>query len=198
MPNEKEVRLAQIDPSTIEIREDENDSKMIIQGYAAVFESPTMIGSSDWGYTEKIARGAFDGADMKDVVLRYNHSDEFAVLARTRNKSLTLMTDEKGLLIKAELLDTTDGKDMYKRVKAGLIDKMSFAFTVKEEEWNSESRSRTIKKFDRIFDVALVDFPAYDDTEVYARSLEKAKEFIEERKPAELPKEIQKLILMYN
>lgn len=176
---DKEIRLANISDFNIEMRADENNEngKMIIEGYAAVFDKETLIGSEEWGFYERIEKGAFDGANMKDVPLKYNHSDAVPILARTRNKSLELKVDEKGLFIHAELLDTQDGADMYKRIKAGLIDKMSFAFTVAKagEEWTKdEPLHRSIKKFDRIFDVSVVDTPAYEDTSIYARSLELA------------------------
>ena len=66
---------------------------------------------------------------------------------------------------------------MYKRIQAGLIDKMSFAFTVREQDdlWEKgKPPRRTIKRFDRIFDVSVVDTPAYEDTSIYARSKELA------------------------
>lgn len=178
-PNNKEIRLANISDFNIEMRADENNEngKMIIEGYAAVFEKETLIGCEEWGFYERIEKGAFDGANMKDVPLKYNHSDAVPILARTRNKSLELKVDDKGLFIHAELLDTQDGADMYKRIKAGLIDKMSFAFTVAKdsEVWEKgETPKRSIKKFDRIFDVSVVDTPAYEDTSIYARSLELA------------------------
>lgn len=169
--NDKEIRLANISNFDVELRAE--DSKMVIEGYAAVYNSETLIGSEDWGFYEEIARGAFEGANMKDVPLKYNHSDNVPILARTRNKSLELKPDEKGLWIRAELLDTTDAVDMYKRIKAGLIDKMSFAFTVKEHQiTEGKTPKRKILKFDRIFDVSVVDVPAYDDTSISARSFE--------------------------
>jgi len=180
--NDKEIRLANISNFSIEHRtgNEDEDGKMIIEGYAAVFEDETLIGDEEWGFFERIAKGAFDGANMKDVPLKYNHSDSVPILARTRNKSLELKVDDKGLFIHAELLDTQDNIDMYKRIKAGLIDKMSFAFTVKAEgeDWEKgKTPKRTIKKFDRIFDVSVVDIPAYENTSIYARSLELADAF---------------------
>lgn len=179
--SDKEVRLANISDFNIELRKDENESgKMIIEGYAAVFDEETLIGNEEWGFYERIEKGAFDGTMMKDVPLKYNHSDNVPILARTRNKSLELKTDDKGLFIRAELLDTQDNIDMYKRIQAGLIDKMSFAFTVKKdaEEWEKgEIPKRTIKQFDRLFDVSVVDVPAYDGTSIYARSLEMCETF---------------------
>lgn len=183
--NEKEVRLADISSFDIQMREagDGKPSGMVIEGYAAVFDSETLIGTEDWGFYESIDRKAFDCANMKDVPLKYNHSDAVPILARTRNGSLKLSVDDKGLFIRAELLDTQDGRDMYTRIKAGLIDKMSFAFTVKAEEVE-EGRTphRRITKFDRIFDVSVVDTPAYEETSIYARSLERAEAW---RRPSE-------------
>lgn len=175
---DKETRFISLDNLDIQYREksDEEEGKMIIEGYAAVFNSETLIGSEDWGFYESIDSRAFEGADMKDVPLKYNHGDSYPILARTRNKSLSLKVDEKGLFIHAELLDTTTNRDMYKSIKAGLIDKMSFAFTVKDEEVKdveSNVPHRKITKFERIYDVSVVDMPAYNDTSIYARSLEK-------------------------
>lgn len=179
--NDKEIRLANISDFSIEHRKDEDGSgKMIIEGYAAVYDDETLIGDEEWGFFERIERGAFDGANMKDVPLKYNHSDAVPILARTRNKSLELKTDDKGLFIRAELLDTQDNIDMYKRIQAGLIDKMSFAFTVRKEgeTWEKgKTPKRSIKQFDRIFDVSVVDVPAYEGTSIYARSLELADAF---------------------
>lgn len=201
--NDKEVRLANISDFNIELRaEEENQNKMIIEGYAAVFDSETLIGSEDWGFYESIDKRAFEGANMKDVPLKYNHGDAYPILARTRNKSLSLKVDEKGLFIHAELIDTQANRDMYKSIKSGLIDKMSFAFTVKEEDVRKgKTPHRKILKIDRLFDVSVVDTPAYEDTSIYARSLEKVEtwkdksEDLEEQKPNY---RVRALIKMYS
>lgn len=200
--NDKEIRFANISDFKIEMRKDDesNSNKMLIDGYAAVFDSETLIGSEDWGFYESIDKRAFEGADMKDVPLKYNHSDFVPILARTRNKSLTLSVDDKGLFIRAELLDTQDSIDMYKRIQAGLIDKMSFAFTVKEESIrDGKTPHRKILRFDRIFDVSVVDVPAYNDTSIYARSLDRVETW---KRQAEAGKSktnyyIKSLITMY-
>lgn len=172
MNNDKEVRLINIENFEIEQRED-GSNNLVIEGYAAVYNSEADIGGL---FTETIERGAFDNADLRDVPMKYNHTDNVPILARTRNKSLILTPDDKGLRVHAELLDTTDGIDMYKRIKAGLIDKMSFAFTVPKggSIWERDGKYRRITKFDRIFDVSVVDTPAYEDTSIYARSKELA------------------------
>ena len=151
---------------------DAEGGKMILEGYAVVFDKETQIGDNIGGFRELIAPTAFDEADMKDVPLKYNHNDAVPILARTRNKSLTLEVDEHGLKIHAELLDTSDARDMYKRIEAGLLDKMSFAFTVRESKWEDEQGLlplRIITKIDRLYDVSIVDIPAYEDTKIGAR-----------------------------
>lgn len=202
--NDKEIRVANISDFSIERRDDEDGGKLVIEGYAAVYDSETLIGSEEWGFFERIEKGAFEGANMKDVPLKYNHDNAVPILARTRNKSLTLTPDDKGLHVRAELLDTTDGIDMYKRIKAGLIDKMSFAFTVKDElitDENKKHMKRSIKKFDRIFDVSVVDVPAYEDTSIYARSLELAEAWRgtseEEKREAKPDYRVQAIIAQY-
>ena len=142
--------------------EDTEDGKMEIKGYAAVFNSP-----ETYGYTEVISEKAFDDADMSDVVLRYNHNDSFMVLARTRNKSLELDVDEKGLFIDATLQDDiTDHKNIFNAIKSGLIDKQSFAFVVDEDEYDYDTDTRTITKIGKVFDVSVVDQPFYNATDV--------------------------------
>lgn len=145
---------------------DNEEGKMIIEGYAVVFDSP-----ATHGFTEIIDRNAFNGCDMKDVPLKYNHDDSHAILARTRNNSLQLTIDDKGLKIRAELIDTTSNIDIYKSIQAGLLDKMSFAFTVSDEEWDYSTDTRRILAIDKLWDVSVVDAPFYDTTSIYARAL---------------------------
>lgn len=156
--------------------EDTEDGKMEIKGYAAVFNSP-----ETYGYTEVINSRAFDEADMSDVVLRYNHNDSFMVLARTRNKSLDLQVDEKGLYMDARLQDDiTEHRDIFNAIKSGLIDKQSFAFVVDEDEYDYDTDTRTITKIGKVFDVSVVDQPFYNATDVsVARNQDD--EFMEKR-----------------
>ena len=161
----------------IEIRAVENDEdKMIIEGYAIVFDKPATHQYGSRKFTETIKKGALDNTDMKDVPLRYNHNDTWLIMARTRNKSLQLIVDEKGLKIRAELLDTQSNRDAYKAIQAKLIDKMSFAFTVADggDTWTfGETETvRDVTNIAKLYDVSVVDTPFYDSTSIYARSLE--------------------------
>ena len=162
--------------STIAKRDGEEENKMIVEGYAIVFDEETLIGDEERGFIEVIDKNALKETNMKDVPFKYNHNDVTLILARTRNGSLSLEVDEKGLKIRAELIDTTSNVDIYKSIVAGLLDKMSFAFTVKSQSWDRSGKipKRTITAIDRLFDVSVVDLPAYDQTSIQAsaRSLE--------------------------
>lgn len=161
----------------IQFRAEEQDDKMEIKGYAVVFNSP-----ETYGYTEIIDSKALDNADMSDVVLRYNHNDSFMVLARTRNKSLNLNIDSKGLMIDAILQnDITEHRNIFNAIKSGLIDKQSFAFTIDDDDYDPVTDTRIITKIGKVYDVSVVDQPFYNATDVsIARS--ENDEFLEKRK----------------
>lgn len=163
----KEVRLA-------DVKIEEIDNKMILEGYAICFDSETLIGNEDHGFYEVIDRNALADTLLRDVPMKYNHMDSFLIIARTKNQSLQLSIDNIGLKVHAELIDTQSNQDIYKMVRSGLLDKMSFAFTVKEQTWNREGNvpKRIITKIDRLYDVSVVDTPAYDATSIHARSVE--------------------------
>ena len=185
----KETRLA-------DVKFEETEGKMTLEGYAIVFNQETLIGDEEYGFMEEIDRNSLQDTLMKDVPMKYNHMDSFLIIARTKNKSLSLSVDNFGLKVHAELLDTQSNQDIYKMVRSGLLDKMSFAFTVEEQTWNKEGRvpKRIITKIGRLYDVSVVDTPAYDSTSIYARSLEsmdlelKAMELAEQTRRADLLK----------
>lgn len=153
----------------IEIRAAEGEEEgMTVEGYAAVFDTVTNLGYMK----EVIDRNAFDNADMSDIVMKYNHEDSVLPMARTRGGSLQFNVDEHGLKIRAKLPETTVNKDIFTLIKEGVLSKMSFAFTVANEEYDYETDTRKILAFDKIFDVSVVDVPAYETTEIYARSKE--------------------------
>ena len=165
--DKREIRLAEI--RALEPTGD--GQEMIVEGRAVVYESPTVLYEIDGvKYYEVIARGALDGADLRDVPFKYNHSNSVMVMARTRNKTLELIPDDQGLLVRARLANTTAGRDLYELIKRGDVDKMSFAFTVAEDSYDRDTRTRRILKFKRIWDVSAVDTPAYQDTYISARN----------------------------
>ncbi|MCI8629028.1 MAG: HK97 family phage prohead protease [Firmicutes bacterium] len=159
----------------------QNDSNaMIIEGYAITYDEPATHTSGNYTFTEVIKRGALDNADLSDVVLRYNHNDSWCIMARTKNNSLQLIHNDVGLKIQANLIDTQSNRDIYKSIQEGLINKMSFSFTVAEkgDSWSVTKKQsyREIINIDKLYDVSVVDMPFYDTTNVYARSVEKIKQ----------------------
>lgn len=183
----KEMRISEL--RALDITEENND--MIVEGYAAVFETETDLG---W-CKEVISRDAFNDCNMNDCVLKYNHNDNCLILARTRNKSLELEVDNKGLKIRATLIDTTQNRDIYKMIKAGLLDKMSFAFSVRKQEWDYENDVRRITEISQLFDVSVVDVPAYETTEIYARSKDSYEKEKGQYKQEKIEKEKLNLLL---
>ena len=158
---------------------------MVLEGYAALFDEETDLGA----FREVIARGAFDDVLKDDVRLLLDH--EPPPLARTTNGTLQLSVDDKGLKYRAELVDTQAARDLHTMVKRGDINQSSFAFTIAEQEWDSDRELRTVTKVARLFDVAPVTYPAYENTEVTAR---KKTEEVEEQKEPPAPIKPVKLV----
>lgn len=143
--------------------------EMIVEGKAITYDEKTKLFSMDGDdYFEIIERGALKETDVSDVFLKYNHSDNFMVLARTRNKTLSIEDREDGVYIRATLANTSEGKDLYELIKRGDIDKMSFAFTEKDGLFNEETKTWTVRNITKLYDVAAVTVPAYENTNIYA------------------------------
>lgn len=178
----------------------ENENKeMILEGYALKFNQPTQPKFKElYGYTEIVGERALDDTDLSDVPLKYNHSNEKVILARTRGGTLNLIKDSIGLRIRAVLNSKIpDHISVYEAVKSGLIDKMSFGFYPDEEKtsYDGENRTVTINKILALTDVSVVDIPAYDNTEVYARNLEQINNLDIKQKELELRKRKLKILL---
>lgn len=163
---------------------------MVVEGYAAVFDTPNVMFECDGiQYKEVIDRSAFGSTQMSDVVMNYNHGGK--PVARTKNSTLNLTVDDYGLKVHADLSSSRESRELFEEIKAGLIDKMSFAFTVNEEAYNQETHTRRITGIKRLYDVAAVDIPAYDSTSIMARSffeVEAERERAEARNALELAK----------
>lgn len=151
-----------------EVRFNEGD-KRTLEGYASVFDTPTDLGS----FQEVIEAGAFTRAlnEQQDVRALVDH-DPARVIGRTKNNTLELREDNRGLFSRIELPDTTEGRDIATLVQRGDLDAMSFGFTVRSDRWErNEGRNvRYIEDVD-LFDVSVVAFPAYADTTVALRSM---------------------------
>jgi HK97 family phage prohead protease len=155
-----------------------DDGTMRISGYAAVFNDSSV----PLPFVERIAPGAFRKTltETPDVRLLINH--EGLPLARTKNGTLTLTEDERGLYMDAVIADTQEGRDLYTLIQRGDMDQMSFAFRVIRQKWNEERTERTLTELSLADgDVSVVTYPAYPTTSVEAREhLKKAMQAMKE------------------
>ena len=172
-----------------EIRaESDEESGSIITGRPVVYNSRTDLGYFD----EIIETGALNGTNLTDVRFLVNHNTEMIPLARSRrnngNSTMKLSVDLQGMNIDYIKLDTdnnTTARALYSAVERGDISGMSFMFSVDEEAWEnleSEHPTRRILKIGSIVEISAVTFPAYEATEIYARSkaaLENARSALE-------------------
>lgn len=167
----KELRVAKI---TAETRAEgtAEPKALVLVGMPIVFDTPTIINDPLVGsYTEIIESRALDGVDLSDTRLLYNHDVAKVPLARAP-KTMSLTVTEKGVEMRAELADTEDAKAVYTAVERGDLDGMSFGFKVPEggDTYDRETRTRTIHKIEKIYEVSVVAFPAYASTSVEARA----------------------------
>ena len=178
MKKEKESRILKT-----ELRIKRTDEELPkIEGYAAVFNKD----SEDMGFIERIAPGAFKKAlKTSDVRALFNH-DSNIVLGRTSAGTLELKEDKTGLMMSVTPPDTQLVRDMVLTpIERGDITQQSFGFTVKSDEWkeiDGKTPIRTITEIGELFDVSPVTFPAYPDTAVALRSLDKQKDTLSSAK----------------
>ena len=151
----------------------DEDDEPVIEGYAAKYNKPSEVLGGFTRFIEQIAPGAFDDADMSNVVATINH-DPNQVLGRS-GVNMTLSSDAIGLKFTVKPTDTSFARDLIANIKAGVINQCSFAFTVantdEAQDWEESNQDgvdyeRTIRQIDRLFDVSVVPTPAYPDTEV--------------------------------
>lgn len=166
---QKEIRT--LDIQGLQTRSQGDSESNVIEGYAAVFNSPTNI----WGmFTEIIAPGAFADAiaSNDDIRALFNH-DWNNVLGRTKSGTLRLSEDARGLKFEVDLPNTTLARDLSESLKRGDISQCSFGFVPTSETWDYEPEIpvRTINSVE-LHEISVVSIPAYEDTEVSLRSKE--------------------------
>jgi HK97 family phage prohead protease len=168
------VEVREVQFSDIEMRQTEDsqsDMPMTFRGYAAVFNSP----SEDMGFREYIKPGAFAKSLRSRNAIRMflNHNSDI-VLASTRAKTLRLVEDDRGLLVDADLPETTAGRDLSVLLQRGDVDSMSFGFSVppKGESWSDDGSVRELHQV-RLHEVSVVTgWPAYPATSATVRSFD--------------------------
>lgn len=160
----------------VEMETREEGDLGIISGRPIVFGSRTDLG---W-FDEIIMPGALNETNLDDVRLCLNHDTGY-VYARSRrnnpNSTMQLMPDAEGLRIQASLnvKGSPKAQDYFSAVSRGDMDKMSFMFSIDAEEWEnleSDHPLRKITKIGSVVEVSCVTFPAYNATDISARSKE--------------------------
>lgn len=192
--------------------EKDETQRYVIEGRAIVYDSMTDLG---W-CNEVIEAGALTETDLTDVRFLVNHDISKIPLARSRrnneNSTMQLIVDDEGLKIRVylDVENNTEARNLYSAIQRGDITGMSFMFSISDEEWEeleSEKPTRRIKSIFSVVEVSAVTFPAYEDTEIYARdksNLEKLRETLESEKrkkslenDSKLSFETRQILMMY-
>ena len=177
-PNERQYRLLTATLAPVRRADDGGeepkkrfDTDYYVEGYASTFNDPYPIYCDFAGdeYLEVVSPDAFRDADMSDVIMQYDH--EGRVYARGSNGTLIVEPDEHGLFVAADLSRSQASRELYEEIAAGLITRMSWAFTVAADEFDRETRTTTITRVKKVFDVSAVSLPADPNTEISARNL---------------------------
>ena len=173
---------------TFEVRTDGGKPSFLVEGYASTFSPYKIVEIDGVDYNEQIQPNAFDEADMTDVVFRVDH--EGPVFARASAGTVTLNIDEHGLHQISDLSKTQRSRDLFEDIAAGNYPQMSFAFTVGEEHYDADTRTRVIDRVAKVYDVSPVTWPANPTTELHVRNyfngeIEKIKAAEAERLAAE-------------
>ena len=174
--SDREYRDMTMEIRSAETEEVEQDKK-VVTGYASTFNEPyTLYEDEDWRFDEVVDSRAFENTDMSDVIMQYDH--EGRVFARMSNNTLTVVPDDRGLLIEADLSGTELGRQLFEEIKGGYTNKMSFGFSVDGEEIRDAKTpdgrtitTRTITSVRKLYDVSAVSLPANDATSISVRTL---------------------------
>lgn len=168
---DREIRQVRSVSSPFTTR-DENGA-LSIEGYFAVFNSNYEIAP---GMTESVAPGAFSRTLSGDIRALVNH-DTTLILGRTAAHTLELREDEHGLWGKVTINpNDSDAMNLYERVKRGDVDGCSFGFDIRSEDTDIREDGSvhwTIRDVD-LYEVSVCTFPAYRETNISARSQERA------------------------
>lgn len=164
-----DVREERSGATPFEFREDADTGYVILRGYAATYEPYDCYGGPDaGGWVEQLRANSFDRTleAKPDVMLLLNHTG--APLARTKSGTMNLSVDRRGLLVEARLDPSDpDVQALLPKMRRGDLDEMSFAFRVKDQEWNSDYTHRTITEVSlQKGDVSVVNYGMNPNTQV--------------------------------
>lgn len=153
---------------TLTEQDQEQEQKYKVSGYATTFEPYVLYEDEGGPIYESFSAECFKDCDMSDVIFQYNH--EGRVFARQSNGTLKLIVDEHGLKVEADLSKTTQSRELWEEINAGLTTKMSWGFMPGNYYYERKTRTIVHTSVKKIFDVSAVSIPANNDTEISARS----------------------------
>lgn len=174
MPDAPKALITRAVPfsSDLELRASSGDG-FTLEGYAAVFDTPTRIQSWEGNFDEQIARGAF-AKTIKErrPVIQFDHGHDIATGSVPIAALDDIREDKRGLFVRATMFDNPRVEPIRQAIAGGAIDGMSFRFRVVKELWDESGDlpMRTIQELE-LFELGPVVFPAYAATSVGVRSL---------------------------
>lgn len=148
------------------------DSAIGFRGHAALFNKRAWIGGKRYGFWEQLAPSAFSKTIQEaDVRFLMNHDPQY-VLARNRSGTLRLSEDNIGLAVDADMAPTTYAQDLAVVLERGDVSQMSFAFDMVTYEWSEadDGTEMLTHREVKLYDVAVVTYPAYEETDAGLRS----------------------------
>lgn len=167
-----------------------DEQRYEVEGYATTFDPYVLFEEDGIQYKEQILPDAIDDkTDLSDVIFVKDH--EGTVYARTRNNTLVLEKDDHGLKVLADMSKTSTAREAFEEIDARMYDQMSFAFTVDDDEYNSETHTRTIRHIKKLYDVSFVSFPANPGTDISVATRSRFDGFIEMEQAERLERERQ-------
>lgn len=173
MKSKKEIRMLPIQ----ELRIDDNQEGKIV-GHASVFDSWSETLGGIFPFKEIVRKGTFtETIKIDDIRALFNHDPNY-VLGRNKAGTLELEEDEIGLRVVITPPDTSWANDLIKNLRRGDISQMSIGFIVLEDVWGTQDGIdiREIKKV-QLFDVSIVTYPAYTQTDVGVRAMESYRDY---------------------
>lgn len=167
-PNLPTTEIREVPFTAIESRADGDG--LTLEGYAAVFNSPTTIDSWEGQFQESIAPGAFKRSiSHKTPVLQFDHGHHPLIGGLPIGTIRSLKEDTHGLRVSARLSDNWLIHPVRDAIRDKAVTGMSFRFTVHEDEWSDDFSERIIKVAE-VHELGPVVFPAYQTTTVGVRS----------------------------
>lgn len=152
---------------------DDSTGDLLFYGKFTTFNQRYSIGYDWWlgkEVFEQVNRDAFKDADFSNCFFKYNHSEEALVMASYASQTIMFDYKEDGVYATIRTPATQQAKDVYALVQRGILNKMSWAFTVRKQSFDKDNSTYEILSVDKVYDISVVAVPANPETSIEARS----------------------------